>query len=471
MVGTRIIVLYSYVSFHIHINKMVQRYKLTKTLIDSLPFEESGKKVFYRDSLTIGFGLIVTQTKTYFIETRMPNGQNKRKTIGKHGVYTLEQARTEAKRLLLLIHQGIDPVAQRKQIKANFKTEMELNELIPSLEAAYKNYKSKKKLSEATIEAYDRCVNNYFIDWKDIKITNFTQKMVLDKHMELSQRSQAQANLAMKFLSAVYNFSASTLFDNNDEKIIKEKSPVGVIYQEKKWNKIKRRKGYIRSDQIHDWSLGVCTTWWIGNQNNNARAYTNQDYLFLLILTGLRREEGETLEWDNVDLKYGTLKITDPKNHEDLLLPMGEMLWHMMRERKKFAEDNKYVFPGLKPNSHIIDKRNVRESITKSTGIQFTFHDLRRTFGTIANSLAIGSYTIKKLINHTTSDDDNDVTDGYIQVTFEDLRKAMNLIETVVISNLAKKIIMNRLYIEPNSTRNAVNDWHEHNEKIIQSVQ
>ena len=109
-----------------------------------------------------------------------------------------------------------------------------MNKLIPTLDTAYQNYKSTNDLTIATIQAYDRCVNNYLLDWKNIKITNFTQKMVLDKHMELSKRSQAQANLAMKFLSAVYNFTASILFDDNDEKIIKEKSPVGVIYQEKK---------------------------------------------------------------------------------------------------------------------------------------------------------------------------------------------------------------------------------------------
>ncbi|MEG2637548.1 MAG: Arm DNA-binding domain-containing protein, partial [Acinetobacter sp.] len=78
---------------------MSQRYKLTKTFIDSIPLEETGSK-FYRDSATIGFGLIATKTKTYFVETRMPDGRNKRKSIGKHGVYTLEQARTEAKKIL-----------------------------------------------------------------------------------------------------------------------------------------------------------------------------------------------------------------------------------------------------------------------------------------------------------------------------------------------------------------------------------
>ena len=155
---------------------MAQRHKLTKTFIDSLPLEASGKKVFYRDSMTIGFGIVVTQSKTYFIETRMPNGQNKRKTIGKHGVYTLEQARTEAKRLLLLIDQGVDPVAQKELLKRNFIQAKKIDELIPSLDDAYTVYKTKKKLSAKTLEAYGRCVNDYFEDWKDIKITEFSKK-------------------------------------------------------------------------------------------------------------------------------------------------------------------------------------------------------------------------------------------------------------------------------------------------------
>lgn len=92
----------------------------------------------------------------------MPNGQNKRKTIGKHGVYTLEQARAEAKRLLILMHQGIDPVAEKKLLKNNFEYEKEQNELIPTLQAAYEIYKTKKKLSKNTLDAYNRCVNDYF---------------------------------------------------------------------------------------------------------------------------------------------------------------------------------------------------------------------------------------------------------------------------------------------------------------------
>lgn len=311
------------------------RYNITKTFVDSLPYSPS-KITFYKDEKLIGFALRVTKnSKSYIAEKKLPDGRTCRVTIGAHGIWTVSQAREKAQEYLLMISKGIDPNAEKSNQKKSSINQKSINMLIPTLNTAYDNYKSKKKLSVATIEAYDRCVNDYFADWKEIKITEFSQKMVIDRHLLLSNRSLAQANLAMKFLSAVYNFTASILFDDNDEKIIKEKSPVGVIYKEKKWNKIKRRKGYIRSDQLNDWSLGVCKAWFVGNQNNNFRAYTNQDYLFTLALTGFRRSEGETLEWSNVDLKYGTIKITNTKNGEDLLLPMGDILWHIMRERKK----------------------------------------------------------------------------------------------------------------------------------------
>jgi len=116
--------------------------------------------------------------------------------------------------------------------------------------------------------------------------------------------------------------------------------------------------------------------------------------------------------------------------------------------------------------SHISDRRAAREKVAENSGIEFTFHDLRRTFGTIANSLAIGSYTIKRLINHTT-DDDNDVTDGYIQVSFEDLKKAMNMIEDVIISDLVKDLIKNRLYFEKNESRNQAEDLLAHHKHIL----
>lgn len=68
--------------------------------------------------------------------------------------------------------------------------------------------------------------------------------------------------------------------------------------------------------------------------------------------------------------------------------------------------------------------------VTKSSGVHFTIHDLRRTFITIAESLDIPAYALKRLMNHKMS---NDVTAGYIIVDVERLRKPMQLITDYIL--------------------------------------
>ena len=63
--------------------------------------------------------------------------------------------------------------------------------------------------------------------------------------------------------------------------------------------------------------------------------------------------------------------------------------------------------------------------LTESSGIKFTFHDLRRTFITVAESLDISSYAIKRLVNHKNG---NDVTQGYIIANHDRLRAPMQRI-------------------------------------------
>ncbi len=55
----------------------------------------------------------------------------------------------------------------------------------------------------------------------------------------------------------------------------------------------------------------------------------------------------------------------------------------------------------------------------EKSGITFSCHDLRRTFITIAESLDIPHYALKRLINHT---DGGDVTAGFIVTEVERLR-------------------------------------------------
>lgn len=68
--------------------------------------------------------------------------------------------------------------------------------------------------------------------------------------------------------------------------------------------------------------------------------------------------------------------------------------------------------------------------VIKESSISFTIHDLRRTFLTVAESLDIPAYAVKRLANHKMS---NDVTAGYIVTDVERLRQPMQKITDYIL--------------------------------------
>ncbi|MCK7578395.1 MAG: tyrosine-type recombinase/integrase [Chromatiales bacterium] len=52
--------------------------------------------------------------------------------------------------------------------------------------------------------------------------------------------------------------------------------------------------------------------------------------LLLLLFTGLRREEGASLDWSHVDLVGRTLTIPDPKNRNPHTLPLSDFLHELL---------------------------------------------------------------------------------------------------------------------------------------------
>jgi integrase len=67
----------------------------------------------------------------------------------------------------------------------------------------------------------------------------------------------------------------------------------------------------------------------------------------------------------------------------------------------------------------MVETKKFYARVAKSSGIRFTLHDLRRTFVTIAESLDIPHYALKRLLNHRGN---SDVTAGYIIIDVERLR-------------------------------------------------
>jgi integrase len=83
------------------------------------------------------------------------------------------------------------------------------------------------------------------------------------------------------------------------------------------------------------------------------------------------------------------------------------------------------VFPGDGSSGHLITAKKSKKKVVDASGVSFSFHDLRRTFETVAESLDISAYAVKRLLNHA---DGSDVTAGYIVASVERLREPMQKI-------------------------------------------
>jgi integrase len=112
------------------------------------------------------------------------------------------------------------------------------------------------------------------------------------------------------------------------------------------------------------------------------------------------------------------------------VLPLSNFLFDLLRERQ---QESPWVFPGSGKSGHYEEPKKAVKEVIAASGVQFTPHDLRRTFITIAESLDIPAYALKRLANHKAN---GDVTAGYIVLSVERLRRPMQQITDHILAKI-----------------------------------
>jgi integrase len=191
--------------------------------------------------------------------------------------------------------------------------------------------------------------------------------------------------------------------------------------------RIEPRKRYLERDEVRD-LLDELSHIHHHEYQRQAKRITNTtigDYITLILFTGLRRDEAGSLEWERVNFDDRLFSIEDTKNGTTHVVPMSPPVEALLQRR---ANDDsrhaRWVFPAKRGDGHLVEPRKQIERICELTGVKFTSHDLRRTFATVAESYGLDYQTIKRALNHKTSD----ITERYIQTRAEKMRQAFDAI-------------------------------------------
>jgi integrase len=329
--------------------------------------------------------------------------------IGCYGTFTPDKARTIAKDYLQRLDKGENP-----HPKAQPKTET------ITIQDLYRQYISGKKtpLAASSVYQYDSWMKNHFNDWLLLPAVTITGSMVLDR-LALMEKNNGttQAASSIKLLRGLYRLGIALhpgIITHNPVEAVRE-------VRGREWSPRKRRITYIKPEDFPVWFKAV----------SDYHLPKGKDFMLLLLFTGLRRTEMATLKWSDIDFKAKTFTFTPEKKRgekpEDdrVTMPLSVQAYRLLLQRKAQGWENAYIFPGKHPSPYLSNPDNYKRGIIAATGIKFCFHDLRRTFITIAESLDIPHYALKALLNHSMG---NDVTGDYICISTERLREPMQKI-------------------------------------------
>lgn len=399
--------------------------KFTKPKLSSIEPPESGRTDYY-DTEAKGLQLRVTAggTKTFAVRKRIDT-KMVRTTLGRFPDMAIDQARRQAAQKVAEMLDGVNPNDAKRVARARGVT----------LKECLDDYLSTRAdLAESTIKGYQQSMGKHLEAWYTKPLKEISRDMVEQRHKRISEKHPVAANNVMRTLRALFNF-ANGKYEGAEGEVLFADNPVSRLSHNRQWTPEKRRQTIIKSGELAGWFMGVDTLRDDAHGDTNEPAYVVADYLEFILLTGLRRDDALKLRWDQVELDAAIMNpVIHKKKQEVISLPLSDYVMGILK-RRYANRVNEYVFTGRYGKERMDDPKKQIAKVVERTGIKFSSHDLRRTFITVAGSLELSGYTVKRLCTHTIS---NDVTGGYIIFDAERLREPSQRIETMILKQAGK---------------------------------
>lgn len=353
-----------------------------------------------------------------FVFRKKVNGRAVAVTLGRHPSINVETARQLAREHSNDMSKGVNPNTKKRALRASRIT----------LEDCFKDYLKDRDLAANTLSNYNTVMDKYLDSWKKKPLKHITRNMVESRYNELSKASPSSANKTMRILRSLFNY-ANGKYENEEGCGLFPDNPVTRITALRRWHKEKPRKNKIDNEDFPAWFEAVL------NPANDGAAATVSDLLVFILLTGLRRREASNLRWDAINMQKRFFIVFETKNKEELELPLSDYLLKLLERRKENSE-SAFVFPGINPGKPLQEPKKQVQKFRDASSVDFTIHDLRRTFITVAESCEIAPYAIKAMVNHKLPESrSGDITQDYIVWTRERLREPMQKVTDYILKH------------------------------------
>lgn len=347
---------------------------LTKKQIDAAKPKDDSWQILPDHGGVPGFGVRVQgHRKVFILRYRTIRGRQRYLTIGQYGVYTLDQARDKARKYLVQISEGGDPAGDLQAQRSAGSVADLCDKWLQLYSKPHRKSWSEdqRRLKSRVKPRLGRLAA------ADVKVAD-----VAALHVDIGNKEgkSVEANRVLELIRTIWNWGIQQGLLPRDT----ENPAKGI-----KRFKERSRERFVTREELP----ALATS--IGKYPN---IYV-QGAIWMLLLTGLRKNELLSARWDQVDINRRTLRIPDSKGGEPIEAPLSEPALVVLRLLPPI-EGNPYIFPGGKRGSHLKGLRQFKEIADKAGLGDIRPHDLRRTLGSWMAEDGASLALIAKALHH-----------------------------------------------------------------------
>jgi len=411
--------------------------KITPSVVQNIKPQEKTFRVC--DTLLKGLVIIVQPTgkKVWYVNYRRPNGKRTDHMIGATNLFTVTEAREQARDFLAALAMGEDPKA-KKTVDAETKPEvMTLQGFITDFYAPWVT--ENRKTGRETIIMIERAFKSFWeTDVTQITLAQLEQWRTQEKKKRGIKASSL--NREVTALKAALNWGVTM-------EII-EKTPMSKF---KPLKEVDSRKivRYLSDDErsrlmkaLDDREAKMRQERKSHNEWLKARGEAAMpehkyfaDHLKPMILislnTGIRQNALFSLEWRDINFDEGSLflRADTAKNSKESYIPMNDIVLEVLRswrEQSHPTKSNALVFPSPKNGKKLDNCRKSWDALLKKAEIEnFRWHDMRHDFASQLVMRGVDLNTVRELLGHA----DMKMTLRYAHLAPEAKKKAVDTLK------------------------------------------
>lgn len=142
------------------------------------------------------------------------------------------------------------------------------------------------------------------------------------------------------------------------------------------------------------------------NWRYKIERYRNKTIIYTLLFTGMRLNELVSLKITDINMEDREIIVKKGKGNKERMIPIHANLYPIIEHYLNYIANQElksiWLFHNLRSSSQIKGRsvQLICEKVSKKSGVKYTPHQLRHTFGRNCTNAEISAFKIKELMGH-----------------------------------------------------------------------